>query len=260
MKSQPITEDDLNSFVDGRIDPERYEDVASYLDAHPDVAQRISAYRDQAELLRAALAPIAEEPVPPELRLSHMLEDRRRLRRIPRWALASAAVILLCIGMGSGWMLHAVMAPPVRGITALVREAAANYSVYAPDQTHPVEFRAEDRNTLASLTTKRVGRPIAIPDLAASGYRFMGGRIVPSNHGPAALFMYDDDRGTRLVMLIRTMVKADLDTPMSSHAQGQLSSYAWSEGGIGYSLIGAISADLLRPVADDAQRQLRGSA
>jgi anti-sigma factor RsiW len=53
-----------------------------------------------------------------------------------------------------------------------------------------------------------------MPDLAASGYRFMGGRIVATAQGPAALFMYDDDRGTRLVMLARPMA-ADQNQPMT---------------------------------------------
>jgi hypothetical protein len=44
---------------------------------------------------------------------------------------------------------------------------------------------------------------VAVPDL--SGYRFMCGRLVATVYEQAALHMYDEDHGTRLVMLARTM-------------------------------------------------------
>ena len=78
MNHRPITEDDLHAYVDRALEPERQAEVAAYLDDHPDVAKRIGAFTDQRELLRAALAPIADEPLPPELNLSRIIEHRAR--------------------------------------------------------------------------------------------------------------------------------------------------------------------------------------
>jgi len=64
MSNRPITEDDLHAYVDQLLEPERRAEVAAYLDAHPDVAQRVAAFSDQRDLLRSALAPIADEPDP----------------------------------------------------------------------------------------------------------------------------------------------------------------------------------------------------
>ena len=58
MTNRPITEDDLHAYVDGVLEPEREAEVAAYLEGHPDMARRVSAFSDQRDLLRKALAPI----------------------------------------------------------------------------------------------------------------------------------------------------------------------------------------------------------
>jgi anti-sigma factor RsiW len=83
----------------------------------------------------------------------------------------------------------------------------------------------------------------------------MGGRLVATPHGPAALFMYDDDRGTRLVLLMRPMA-VDQDTPMSQHSRGAVTGFAWADKGIGYSLVGPTSNEILHPLADEVRRQI----
>ncbi|QFR32359.1 anti-sigma factor [Ancylobacter sp. TS-1] len=259
MSSRPITEDDLNGFTDRTLDPARHAEVISWLDAHPDVAQRVALYGEQADMLRAAFAPVIDEPVPTELDLSRMIEERRRPRQTPRWAMAAAAVLLLSVGAGGGWSLRGMAPPTSEGVQAIAREAAASYVTYAPDQVRPVEIRASDRDVLAAWTAKRVGRPIGIPDLTAAGYRLMGGRVVPTEHGPAALFMYDDDSGARLVMLARPM-KTEPDMPMSPHSQGDLNGFAWADNGLGYSLVGGVASDRLHPLANEVRRQIRSEA
>lgn len=259
MSSRPITEDDLNGFVDHTLDPARRAEVSAWLQAHPEMASRIAVYGEQRDMLRDAFAPVIEEPVPTELDLSRMIEERRRPRPAPRWAMAAAAALLLSLGGAGGWSLRGMAPPPSEGVQALAREAAASYATYAPDQVRPVEIRASDRDVLAAWTAKRVGRPIGIPDLTSAGYRLMGGRVVPTEHGPAALFMYDDDRGTRLVMLARPM-RAEPDMPMAPHVQGNLNGFAWADDGLGYSLVGVVAPDTLHPLADEARRQIRTEA
>jgi len=254
MNNRPITEEDLHSFVDRTLDPRREAEVSVYLEAHPDVAERIGGYAEQRDMLRAALAPVAEEPLPPELDLARMIERRRRPGLAPRWA-AVAAVALLCLGGAGGWSLRDMVRPSLEGVAALAQEAAESYAVYAPDHVHPVEVRAADRDELVGWASRRLGYQVAVPDLAASGYRFMGGRVVATAHGPAALFMYDDDHGTRLVMLTRSMA-VDQNTPMSPHAYGPVNGFAWAEKGLGYSLVGPAAPETLHPIANEVRRQI----
>ena len=140
MTNRPITEDDLHAYVDGVLEPEREAEVAAYLEGHPDMARRVSAFSDQRDLLRKALAPIADEPLPPQLNLSRMIENRRR-RPSPVWW-AVAAMLMLSIGGLGGWVMRGSLQASPGGLAALAQEAAYSYSVYAPDRVRPVEMRA----------------------------------------------------------------------------------------------------------------------
>jgi anti-sigma factor RsiW len=83
----------------------------------------------------------------------------------------------------------------------------------------------------------------------------MGGRVVATAHGPAAMFMYDDDHGTRLVMLARRMT-VDQNMPMAPQSNGNVNGYTWADKGLGYSLVGPTPPERLHPLADEARKQL----
>jgi anti-sigma factor RsiW len=255
MTIRPITDDDLHGYVDQRLEPERLAEVRAYLAEHPDVSAKIAGYAEQREKLGAALAPIAEEPLPSQLNLARMIEMQRRPRALPRWAAAAAAVAFVLLGGAGGWALKGVSQRPTEGIASLALEAVDSYLAYAPDHIRPIELRASDRAELVAWVSQRFGRPVAVPDLSGSGYCFMGGRLVATAHGPAALYMYDDDHGTRLVMLARPMA-TEQNTAMSPLARGVVNGFAWADHGIGYSLVGPPSGEALHPLADEARRQI----
>ena len=254
MTSRRISEDDLHAYVDGLLEPERQAEVAAYLERHPDMTRRVSAFSDQRDLLRKALAPIAEEPLPPQLVLSGMIENRRR-RPPPIWW-AVAAMLMLSIGGLGGWVMRGSLQGSSGGLAALAQEAAYSYSVYAPDRVRPVEMRASDSAQLVQWVSNRLQQPVTLPDLTGSGYRLMGGRLIATSHGPAAMFMYDDDRGNRLVLLARAM-RSEQSAPMAPHSGGDISGYAWADAGMGYSLVGHAAAEVLKPIANEVRRQAR---
>lgn len=259
MTFRPINEDDLNGFVDQRLDAARHAEVIAYLDSHPDVARRVAGYREQRDQLRDAFGAVAEEPIPPELDLSRMIADRQLPRPASRWPTAVAATILLTFGVASGWIAHDMALPSPTGVKAVAQEAVASYMAYGSDQFRPVEIRATERDALAEWAATQLSHPVSIPDLTASGYRFMGGRVVPTNHGPAAMFMYDDDKGTRVVMLARPMI-TEPDMPMTRYSDGDVNGYAWSDGGLGYGLVGPMEPATLHPIANEMRRQITNNA
>ena len=255
MNHRPITEDDLHAYVDQALEPERRGEVAAYLDDHPDVAKRVTAFAGQRDLLRAALAPSAEEPLPAALNLARIIESRRR--RPSRFGWAVAAMLLLSIGGAGGWIMRGVLQASPSGLVALAQEAATSYTVYAPDHERPVEMRASDTTELVQWMSGRLHQPVRVPNLSPSGYRLMGGRLVATEHGPAAMFMYDDDHGSRIVVLTRPMNGTDENAPMTPHVKGDVAGFAWADGGVGYSVVGQAPAESLRPLANEVRKQAR---
>jgi anti-sigma factor RsiW len=255
MTGHPITEDDLHGYVDGLIDSTRRAEVAAYLQDHPDVATRTASYAKQRDTLRAAMAPIAEEPIPLRLNIARMIEARRG-RQMSKWVASVAAALLIFIGGAAGWSLRSAVQPASEGVLALAQETADSYAVYAPDRVRPVEIRASEGKELVNWASQRLQHSVTVPDLAASGYRFMGGRLLSTPHGPAVMFMYDDDRGTRLVVLTRAMT-VDQNMPMVPHTRGAVNGFAWADKGVGYSLVGPAAPDVLHSIADSVRDQVK---
>lgn len=255
--SRPISEDELQAYVDQALDAGRRDEVRDYLRLHPGVARRIEGYVAQRAALRAALAPIAEEPIPAELGIRALAEARRV--RLSAWRPAIAAAMLLCVGGLGGWMAHGVATPPINGIGALAHEAADNYRVYASDLHRPVEMGSAQKADLVRWVSNRLRSPVAVPDLRSAGYRFIGGRLVTTPHGPAAMFIYDDAQGARLAVMVRPM-KVEKNTRMSERTDGGLGGVSWASDGIGYSLVAPARPKSLHPLADEVRRQVEAIA
>jgi anti-sigma factor RsiW len=249
---RPILEDDLQAYVDDELDAGRRAEVEAYFGSRPDVARRVAELIAQRVELREAFGPIAHEPVPAELSVARLVSDRK-VSAFPRWGSMAAAVAMLIVGAGAGWYGRGQFEPRPVGVVALAQEASASFVTYASDHSRPVEVKAGDSEGLLRWISNRLQRPVTLPDLSASGYRFMGGRVVPTPHGPAAMLMYDDDRGSRLVMLMRPMQERFV--PMSDQSANGVSGFAWAQDSMGYSLTGDIAPSVLHPIANEARRQ-----
>jgi anti-sigma factor RsiW len=166
-------------------------------------------------------------------------------------------MLLLSIGGLSGWSMRGALQASPGGLIALGQEAAVSYNVYARDRVRPVEVRASDNAQLVQWVSDRLQRPVKVPDLATAGYRLMGGRLVATSHGPAGMFMYDDDHGSRIVVLTRAMSSVDQNAPMTPQSQGDVGGFAWADDGLGYSLMGRAVPESLRSIANEVRRQLR---
>jgi anti-sigma factor RsiW len=132
---------------------------------------------------------------------ARLLEEKLRRRRMP-WAAIAAMIAAFAAGGAGGWLLGS---RPLGGINALTQEAAANYAVYVVDRNPPVEMSGSQQSDLRRWISNRLGRPGVVQDLTAVGYELLGGRLVPSPHGPAAFLMYQSATGTRMTIYLRPM-------------------------------------------------------
>lgn len=249
---RPLSEEDLHAYVDGLLDADRRAAVERYLQAHPDTAQRVAVDSAQRQELRAAFADRVLEPIPPRLNLGRLVEARLTRRHAP-WRAAAAVVVALGLGGTGGWW--AGSRPPT-GIDALAGEAAASYSVFAADKHRPVEIWAAQREDLARWVSNRLNRPVTAPDLAGSGYDLLGGRLVASQHGAAALFVYQNAHGGRLIVYVRPMSSGQM-TPIEPIDTASADGCAWIDRGVGYSLIADESYDKLVELSRQVRQEMR---
>lgn len=252
--SRPVSEDDLHAYIDGALSDARRAEVETYLDSNPHVAERFGRFAQQRDSLRAALGPIADEPVPPQLNPDHLVAGRPRSLR-PQWA-AVAACLLVVLGGAGGWTLRGLGADSEVGIAALANEASYSYAVFGSDPVRAVEVSADDQDGLVRWMENRLARRVHVPDLAGAGFQLIGGRIVATQNGPAGLLMYDDTAGRRIAILMRPMIEQDRNARMAQQRRGDVVGYSWADNGMGYSLVGKDGPRRLHPVADEARRQL----
>ena len=187
-----ISEDELQAFVDNRLDQGRQSAVQRHLLEHPEIGRRIAAYTGQRDALREALAPLAAEPVPPQLHLQALVERRLGRRRMS-WAVAASVAFAFALGGAGGWFARGGFMQPPGTMMLLTEQAVANYIVYTADRRRPTELGADQRDDLARWVSNRLNHKVAPPDLSADGYHYMGGRLAATPNGPAGMFMYDDN-------------------------------------------------------------------
>jgi anti-sigma factor RsiW len=255
---RPITEHELHAYVDERLWPARRLEVENYLHTQPELAHRVTAYRAQRAALRSAFAAQAGEPIPSELDLTTLIENRLRQRHGWRRT-AGVAVVALCVGVAAGWYLHLPATPNQTrfAVSVLQQEAINSHTVYAADRRHPIEVSAAEQDHLTQWLSNRLHRTVEPPDLSRAGYRLLGGRLLATERGAAAaLFIYDDAQGNRLSLLMRPMAP-DMSAGRSDMSRGTVNLCAWIKQGIGYAIVAETSDEALDRLAQQIAGRTR---
>ncbi len=250
---RPIEEDDLQAWVDGRLTPEQAEAVGDYFTTYPEARQQWSQYAEQREALRVAFAGPAAEPIPTRLRVARLLADRRR-RRWRNLARAAAAVGLLIVGGAGGWTAHEML--PQLGPSASARlastvfdDAIAAHRTFSVETRHPVEVGANEEAHLVQWLSKRLGHQLIAPNLGSLGFQLMGGRLLSADSGPAALFMYQDGKGTRLSCYYLPVAGGE-ESEFQYQEQNGVGAFYWVDDGLAYAIAANVNRALLLKIAE----------
>ena len=212
-----LTEADLQAYTDGQLDPLRLAEVEAWLAVHPNDAERVAAYRQQNAALHALFDPVLNEAIPQRL----IKPERQSWSMLPQ-----------------------------------LRYAAMAHAVYTPEVRHPVEVGADQEAHLTAWLSKRLGAPLKVPHLAATGYELVGGRLLPGDNGPAAQFMYQDARGQRLTLYVRTDKADNQETAFRYAREENVGVFYWIDGPFGYALSGNLEKPELLRVAQLVYQQL----
>lgn len=176
----------------------------------------------------------------------------------PLRQMVAAAMVFIAGGIGGAAIMEASIPkqPLARDYVQTLPEASsAGYGIYASEIRHPVEVYADQKDHLVGWLGKRLGMSFSAPDLTAQGFTLVGGRLLPFAGKPGALLMYQDSRGQRLTM----MVGHDRDSRITGfryQTSGNIETFYWIDGPMGYAVSGEIGKALLEDVAVTIYQQL----
>jgi anti-sigma factor RsiW len=251
-----VSETEIQAWADGRLEASRRAEVEAWLAAHPEEAERATAYRSLNEALRAHYEPVLQESVP-----SRLVRTARRGTSVRMFAKAAGwAVLGIAVGAVGGWQLRALQAPaPVAQPEApvIARRAALAHATYAPEVRHPVEVGADQEQHLVAWLSKRLGSPVRAPKLDGEGMALVGGRLLPGETGPVAQFMYQCARGRRVTLYVRTEAPDHRETAFRYARENNVRVFYWIDRTFGYALSSAdLERDELLKLANATYRQL----
>src|SRR5690349_9158492 len=169
-------------------------------------------WQAQRDVLRHLHRDVLDEPIPPSLLAAAGLAARSQARKA-RWLRWGGMAAAIAVAFGTGWLANAqwtglhggsmlARSPATR---EFVHAAAVAHVVYAPEKRHPVEVAAAEQQHLVQWLSKRLDRPLRVPDLSAQGYTLVGGRLLPGSEGARAQFMFERAGGDRLTLYVGSL-------------------------------------------------------
>lgn len=145
-----ISDEQLNSFADGELQADDENHIFSKAEECPELDARLCQQRKLKELVQHAYRNI---PAPRDREAGKL--PRRRL-----FGLAVAALLLLAVGLGSGWTVSRMLAPDVGSGTVAVPAEADKWLLHVvssdPEDMKRVLARAEQL-MLSSADTRERG-------------------------------------------------------------------------------------------------------
>ncbi|MBB3914299.1 anti-sigma factor family protein [Rhizobium fabae] len=250
-----VTEADLHAYADGQLPESARARVEAFLADNPDEAAAIAGWQAQNGAIRSLFADYerARDTDPLLVTPPHTVSPRTK-----RWAVAAAALLVFALGAVSGHYGPALLEKPalqLAGSDTLPKQAETAFMVYAAEVRHPVEVFADEEAHLAAWLGKRLAiENLKIPTLQPLGFKLVGGRLLPVDGRPGAMFMYENQAGERLTVMVGRNTE-NRTTSFRFASSGNLETFYWIDGELGYAVTGEISRETLRAVAEECYRQ-----
>lgn len=166
---------------------------------------------------------------------------------------ASLACLLIGGGLGFQTALWTTSGPPttVTAAPTWQQQVAQYHRVYASDSLHLVEIPAERKDHIQEWLSKRLGRPILVPNFEGYNLRFAGARQLVVNGQPVAQLMYLDADDRPLAFCITKMPMMGSEKPPTLSEDGDLTVVDWQNGGFGYIVLGWEDGEQLQQLAQE---------
>ena len=266
--SRPLSDDELHALVDGQVAAADRGALEARLALDLNAQLRVAQWQQQSLLLRGLHRSVLDEAVPSPL-LEAVRQTATARQSAERWWRLGGLAAGVVLSFGMGWLANTTwqtqhpgsMSAQMPASGEFVRQARYAHAVYTPEVRHPVEVTAAEQAHLLQWLSKRLGRPLKVPNLSAQGYELVGGRLLPGDTGARAQFMFQNGAGTRLTLYLGAIQApaqsaAAQETAFRFSTDGTVPSFYWVEQGFGYALSGPLQRDALMQVARAVYQQL----
>jgi anti-sigma factor RsiW len=233
MISMPPSERDLHAYVDHQLSDADRRLVETFLASNPEISAQVRAWQLDAQQLRAALGGALQQPANPNLDPALI---RQRLKRQSRRHLASAAVLLIAVGVGGfgGWQARQMT---LVGASLPMTDALQAYRLIAQQEILPADYKASDDGDMQGWLDRYFTRANRLPDLAGAGFKAVSGRLLSTDQGPAAMVVYESQEGQKISFYVRPPGPKNFMLPRGSRSDGDLQAEYWSGGGYNYAMV-----------------------
>ena len=254
-----LTEVELLNYAVGALPPKAVVAMEARLAEDAAARATLLEWQHQDAAIEALYQPVTNEPVPDRLtevirRAQAADEAHRAGRSRARLGLALAIMAALIVGAGGGWYARD-LTTPTTGALSLADNAMRAYDTFVVEVRHPVEVTASEADHLNAWLSKRLGHETRPPDFASAGFVLMGGRIVPSEQGAAALYMYENTEGQRVTLYIAPE-GAGQTTAFQFAEKGTTQTFYWTDQELSYAVVGTVPREVLRHIALASYDQL----
>lgn len=239
-----ISDEEIQTFVDGALDAKRSSEIESDINADPDLAERVAAFRSDKETLRRVYGPLINRPLPKEWLDLTRRSARERRRPIEfHYAIAAIAATILVVVAGLVFY-RAVQSPMSGGIVEAALDARGDGVVAERTIAIDPGTNANQYNAILSMI---VSSEIKVPNLVPLGYRLTSIRLYSGlPDGEAAELLYRDD-GNRLFSLY--LKRSDGTTRFDQFAQDGLRVCIWQDEVIAMVMAGDVSTAAMQRLA-----------
>jgi anti-sigma factor RsiW len=239
-----ITDDDrvaLTALIDGELDVAHANTLEARVAADP----ALRAVRDEIAATRDAVARLPRPELPPGFRdrisaLADAPEGPAAREWLDGWrSVAAAVVVTALITSSATWFVAHPTAPSLETLVA----SAHHRSLLA---TTPVDVLSSDRHTVKPWLDSRLGVSPPAPDLAASGYPLLGGRVDVVGQQAVPTLVYRHNEHT-----ISLIAVPGTSGTVAAHsfASGGYNMIEWKSAGFNFIAVSDLEADELTTFA-----------
>lgn len=244
-----LTSERLNALHDGEMSPQETSRALKDLLADDSAQQELESiaitHRQVATALATLDTGLTQHDRKYAARLAERMSSRGNLLRWGPQALAAGMMFAGGVALGS---IASDISP--WAIPSFVEEASQAHAVFVYDSLRPVELGPDSRDTLADWFSDHLDARVVIPELTATGFAFVGGRLLSADAGPMAQLVYEDGSGERIALYAAQAF--DIGSPeVEVVTLDDLDAGYWRQGDVIYTLITEDTTDRVVEIATE---------